>query len=111
VNNEPEFSKEKRRIKNTGDLERRLSMLGGSALLGYALLKRSKYSLPIGLLGAAGLYRGVTGHCPLYEILGYSRADTEKQNMIRGITVQRSIVVDRPVDQVYQEWRNLENIS
>jgi uncharacterized membrane protein len=105
------FQSEKRRIKNTGDLERRLSVLGGSALLGYALIKRSKFSLPVGLLGTAGLYRGVTGHCPFYEILGYSRADAEKQNMIRGITVQHSIVVDRPVDQVYQEWRNLQNIS
>jgi hypothetical protein len=56
---------------NVGDLERWLSLLGGG-LLALTTVRRSLGTLV--LLGGAGalLYRGLTGHCALYQTMGLS---------------------------------------
>ncbi len=59
--------------KNVGTLERWISTLGGGALLAWALgrdRRRSPLAAPLALGGAALLYRGATGHCPVYGALG-----------------------------------------
>jgi uncharacterized membrane protein len=54
---------------NVGNMERWLSLLGGG-LLALATVPRSLGTAV--LLGGAGalLYRGWTGHCPLYQMMG-----------------------------------------
>jgi uncharacterized membrane protein len=96
--------------KNTGDMERALSILGGAILLGYSVLRRSKFRIPLGLFGAAALYRGVSGHCPFYSQLNINRAPDGNQNLTQGVVVRRSIIVDAPVEEVYRYWRQLENL-
>jgi uncharacterized membrane protein len=61
------------RSVNVGDQERWLSLLGGG-LLALCLVRRSLGTVM--LLGGAGalLYRGWTGHCPLYQNMGLSTA-------------------------------------
>src|SRR5262245_53920533 len=56
---------------NVGDTERWLSILGGGLLALY-LLRRSLGTIV--LLGGAGalLYRGLTGHCALYQTMAIS---------------------------------------
>ena len=56
---------------NVGDLERWLSLLGGG-LLTLSMMRRSLGTVV--LLGGAGalLYRGLTGHCVLYQTMGLS---------------------------------------
>jgi len=63
---------------NVGDTERWLSLLGGGLLALY-LLRRSLGTIV--LLGGAGalLYRGLQGHCPLYQTMGLSTAAPESQ--------------------------------
>lgn len=63
---------------NVGDTERWLSLLGGGLLALY-LLRRSLGTVV--LLGGAGalLYRGLQGHCPLYQTMGLSTAAPESQ--------------------------------
>jgi uncharacterized membrane protein len=58
---------------NVGDTERWLSLLGGGLLALY-MLRRSMGTVV--LLGGAGalLYRGLKGHCPLYQKMGLSTA-------------------------------------
>jgi uncharacterized membrane protein len=58
---------------NVGHMERWLSLLGGG-LLALATVPRSLGTVV--LLGGAGalLYRGWTGHCPLYQAMGLSTA-------------------------------------
>jgi uncharacterized membrane protein len=60
-------------MRNVGDTERWLSLLGGGLLTWY-LLRRSLGTVV--LLGGAGafLYRGLQGYCPLYEKMGLSTA-------------------------------------
>jgi hypothetical protein len=64
--------------ENVGTIERWGSALGGGALLAYALWRgwRSPLSGLLGLSGATLLFRGATGHCPVYGALGRSTADT-----------------------------------
>jgi uncharacterized membrane protein len=61
---------------NVGDAERWLSLLGGGLLALY-MLRRSLGTVV--LLGGAGvlLYRGLKGHCPLYQTMGLSTAASE----------------------------------
>jgi uncharacterized membrane protein len=99
-----------KRKTNTGDIERALSALGGGLLVGYALLKRSKFSLPLGMIGTIALYRGVTGHCPLYQQLQIDRSASDHDQVFAGVMVRQSIRVDQPVQQVYQYWRDLDNL-
>lgn len=60
---------------NLGEMERQASMWGGTLLAACGLLKGRASGLALALLGAALIYRGHTGHCHLYEALGYSTAE------------------------------------
>ena len=55
---------------NVGMLERWASAVGGGALALYALSRRSVPGTIAGLVGGALVFRGVSGHCPVYERLG-----------------------------------------
>jgi uncharacterized membrane protein len=91
-------------------MERALSIVSGGFLVGYAALKKSKFSIPLALIGAVGLYRGFTGHCPAYRILDINRAQDPKDQIVQGITLRESVQVDQPVEQVYRYWRDMENL-
>jgi uncharacterized membrane protein len=69
---------------NISDTERWLSLLGGGLLALY-LLRRSLGTVV--LLGGAGalLYRGLQGHCPLYEKMGLSTAPDARPASPRSI--------------------------
>ena len=58
---------------NMGKAERWASVLGGAALAAWALKKRSKGALGLALAGAPLLFRGATGHCPVYGAMGVDR--------------------------------------
>ena len=73
---------------NVGETERWASGIAGGALALYGLAGRR--SLLGGLLAALGgtlLYRGVSGHCPLYGALG---VDTRGRADERGDVVQQA---------------------
>jgi hypothetical protein len=64
--------------KNVANLERWISLLGGGALLAYAARRQPRLAPLSGALalGAAELlFRGATGHCPVYRALGLNTAD------------------------------------
>lgn len=109
---------------NVGRVERFLSMAAGSALAAYAARRRE---LPGGLAamaGAALLYRGATGHCPINTAIGRDSAhrnghaavadrhsDTrERLAGPRGIHVDEAVTINRPVRELYRFWRNFENL-
>jgi uncharacterized membrane protein len=92
---------------NVGRLERGISLLSGMALLAYTLRRRSKLSLPIGLDAGYMIYRGATGHCVFYQMLGINRAEA---NGHEGILVERAVTVNRPRAELYQMWRDFEKL-
>jgi len=93
---------------NIGDLERIISIFGGAYLL-YDALKKGKRSIPE--IGAAGymIYRGVSGYCPAGDA---GKKLFSKQQKPSGSNVNTHIrmVVNRPVNEVYNFWRHLGNL-
>jgi len=91
---------------NVGDNERILSALGGAAFVLYGLKRRSPAGLALALLGGGLVYRGVTGHCNVYEALDVNTA----QDSGSGITIKRAVTIDRSPADLYRYWRNFENL-
>ncbi len=117
---------ETRRWVNVGRVERVLSLAAGGALAAYGLKRRETVGGTAALAGAALLYRGATGHCDIYQALGVSHAhghgrgtgviadrgsDTRRRlGGARGVHVEESVTINKPVAEVYRFWRNLENL-
>jgi uncharacterized membrane protein len=65
---------------NVGEAERQLSMIGGTMLAAYGLLRGSFSGLLLAGIGGALIWRGHTGHCEMYHMLGYSSADNSQSD-------------------------------
>lgn len=92
---------------NVGPVERGISIVTGMGLLSYVLARRPRMSLPAALEAGYMIYRGATGHCVIYQTLDINRTE---QNGHQGILVERSVTVNRPREQLFRIWRNLENL-
>lgn len=90
---------------NVGEAERWLSMIGGGALMIYGL-RRSLGSLMLALGGGTLLYRGLTGHCSVYDALGINTSEPSTDD---GVTVEAAVTVHKPLAEVYRFYRSLEN--
>lgn len=64
-------------VKNVADSERAVSAIGGAIIAGYAVGQRNAATPFLLLLGGLLLYRGLSGHCKMYERLGI---DTTRQS-------------------------------
>jgi uncharacterized membrane protein len=63
---------------NVGDTERQLSMIGGTVLAVYGLARGSLSGLTLAAIGGALIWRGHTGHCEMYHMLGHSSAESSQ---------------------------------
>jgi uncharacterized membrane protein len=61
--------------KNIAESERAVSAIGGAIIAGIALGQRNASTPFLLLLGGLLIYRGVSGHCALYERLGIDTSD------------------------------------
>lgn len=103
---------------NVGDAERILSGVGGGILVAYGLSRGLLRGLPLTGLGAALLYRGLTGHSPMYRAMGINtaRRDVEPRAPAtsvpagRGDRVDHTIIINRSPEELYRFWRDLENL-
>jgi len=104
---------------NVGERERWASLVGGGSLVAFGLAKRNMTGFALAALGGGLMLRGATGHCDVYESLGLNRSGrgrapgTGKNASVPyelGIRVDHSILVRKPVQEVYRFWRNLENL-
>ncbi|HSL43651.1 MAG TPA: SRPBCC family protein [Anaerolineales bacterium] len=94
---------------NVGRVERGLSLATGAALLAYTLVRHpdAKLGVPLGLNAGYMIYRGATGHCVFYQMLDINRAEA---NGHEGILVERSVTVNRSRAELFQMWRDFENL-
>lgn len=99
--------------RNISETERTLSAAGGAlcTLLGAS---RGGLSGLIGVaIGAGLLYRGATGHCHGYDLLGMNnseQAPTAGVPARQGVRVEESVVVRGSAHELYSYWRELENL-
>ena len=99
---------------NLGRWERIGSVAAGAGLL-YLATRRPRMRGARHALGASLLARGVTGHCPVKRALTgdeIARTDTKRWlGGTAGIHVRESVVIGRPVGEVYRFWRDLGNLA
>ncbi len=99
---------------NIGRQERNWSIIGGAAIIGIGLAGRGLSRILGALIGGSLIYRGVSGHCHTYEMLGIDRRDDGDRPGVpdqAGHKVVRSIIIQRPREELYEHWRNLENLA
>jgi uncharacterized membrane protein len=105
---------------NVAGVERWASALGGAALAAYGikqLKERSPAGAAIAAAGSALMYRGATGHCPMYAAAGINtlgareRDDTRRRlSGARGVQVEEVVTIRAPADQLYAFWRDFEQL-
>ncbi len=101
---------------NVNDLERWLSVAGGAALGLVGLHRRTVGGLALASAGAALVYRGLSGHCDVYQGLGISTAGERHGRATsvpagRGVRVDESFTINRPAEALYRFWRDFENLG
>ncbi len=90
---------------NVSNIERVLSVMGGTYLLIDSTLKK-EFSILKTLAAGFLLFRGVSGHCPLYQSVG----KTEPEFHAKNVNIKAMITVSKPRHEVYGFWRRLENL-
>jgi uncharacterized membrane protein len=100
---------------NVGKTERLVSGVAGAAVIALALRRRRLRGV-LFPLGGSLISRAVTGRCPVSRALGRNTAKGRRRSPVAsvprgdGIKVERSITVNRPREEVYRFWRQLENL-
>lgn len=86
---------------------RGVHLVSGASLLLWAFGRHSTLTRLLMLAGAGTLiFHGLEGRGPLYRLL-------DRGVMRRGarpVKVEHTVTVNRPVEEVYSFWRNLENL-
>ena len=101
---------------NVAQVERLVSSVAGGALALAGLKMRSLPGVLLSVVGGGLVYRGVSGHCPVYQSLGVNTAESEAGGAApedyyeRGIHVDVSMTIERTPWDLYQFWRNFENL-
>lgn len=99
---------------NVGMSERlALGTLGG-LLAASAISKPTLPRLILGAIGGGLIYRSLSGHCPVYEKLGM---DTSRSGAAQphdyyrnGIHASMAYTIMRPAQELFDFWRNFENL-
>src|SRR5947209_6711143 len=92
---------QERRI-NVGENERVTSVAAGAILALFGLGRASLPGLVVAGVGGALAYRGITGHCSMYEAAGVDTAQESEQQ----IHVEQAFIINRPAEDLYNFWRN-----
>lgn len=98
-------------------------MVAGAMLAGWGLQRRDAVGGTAAVGAAALLYRGATGRNPIYDAMRDRRrrrgiaavadrySDTRQRlGGRRGIHVEESVILNKPIAEVYRFWRNFENL-
>src|SRR6266545_7995937 len=82
---------------NVGHGERIASIVLGSGLVAFGLLRRSRSGWGLAAAGATLLYRGLRGFCAVYHLFGIARAtDEQGRRGNLGVSVERAVAVEEP---------------
>lgn len=97
---------------NVGEAERLASQIGGGVLVAAGLGRGGLGGLALAGLGGALFYRGMTGHCALYETVGANTAEAQKGTPPHApMRSDEAVTVARAPQDLYDFWRNHENMT
>ncbi|HEX2250664.1 MAG TPA: SRPBCC family protein [Gemmatimonadales bacterium] len=100
---------------NVGKTERLISGVAAAAVAAIGIRKRRLRPLLLPIAGSL-FSRAVTGRCAVNRAIGRNSAKGTRVSPVasvrrgEGIKVEKRVVVNRPVDEVYRFWRNFENL-
>lgn len=99
---------------NVNEIERVGSALGGGILTIIGITKGGIGGLALAVVGGGLTWRGVTGHCPVYEAVGVNTSEPKNQragvHQGEGIKVEKSVTINKTPEELYRFWSNLENL-
>src|SRR5262249_34459407 len=87
------------------EVERWAALIGGGALAAIGLARGSLGGLATALAGGCLAYCGATRRTPLFSAVGAMTGGESS-----GIRIEEYTTVQRPPEEVYRFWRNLENL-
>jgi len=92
---------------NVGQAERLISVIGGTTMSVLAIRHwNTLYGKAFGVLGLILLKRGVTGFFEVNQVIGRNTANKKSAAM----EVKATFTINKPKEEVYSFWRNLENL-
>ena len=100
---------------NVGKTERLVSGVAAAAVAVIGVRKRRLRPLLLPIAGSL-FSRAVTGRCAVNRAIGRNSAQGGRVSPVasvhrgEGIKVEKRVVVNRPVEEVYRFWRNFENL-
>jgi uncharacterized membrane protein len=106
---------QRRRIANMGIIDRALSGVLGAGLIGLGATRRTLPSIISSIAGGSALLAmSATGYCPFYRALSIDNArkgTAEPSDYYdEGIHVVVSYMINKPPQELFQFWRNFENL-
>ena len=101
--------------RNISEIERWLSIAAGTALALYGISRRRGRGWMLASLGGMLVQRGASGHCHTYDLFGINTAGTGSDTRqalggSRGVNVEERVIINRPREELYRFWHNLENL-
>jgi uncharacterized membrane protein len=103
---------------NVGRTERWISGIAGAALLAYGVRRRGRRLRAVLLpLGLGLIRRAITGSCEINRALGRNSAwDEGRVSPVaslgrgEGTMVEQAVIIGRPPEELFQFWRQLDNL-
>lgn len=100
---------------NIGQNERMALLAGGLALAGLGLLRKGLFPVLMTAVGGGLVYSAITGHNPLYRLIGKNTAiKTGSYNVAvpeqQGVHITKVMTINRPAADLFNFWRNFENL-
>ena len=107
--------------------ERVVSGVAGGALIALGIKQGGAVGVLLSIVGGGLTLRGATGHCQVYDAMDINTADNDQQQPRRlsagskkspfsnsmlasKIHVKKSVTINKSPAQLYQFWRNFENL-
>jgi len=107
---------------NVGSTERVVSAITGAGLIAYGLNRADTVGILLSVLGGGLALRGATGHCQVYDAMdinsneentstGFRAASKSSRGFLSSkIHVKKSVTINKSPAELYQFWRNFENL-
>lgn len=100
---------------NVGDYERIGSVVTGAVFFTYGLARKGILAKLLAPVGGYLLQRGLRGTCAIYQAF---QINTARQggnanatvHANRAIKVKRAVTINKPVAELFNYWRNFENL-
>ncbi|MDY6785495.1 MAG: SRPBCC family protein [Cyanobacteriota bacterium] len=92
-----------------GEVERWASLIGGGALVLMGLQQRSLRGALMSLVGGGLAYQGAKNQSTAQQVRSFLDEAKEKSEN-QQIVVEKTVIIDKPAEELYNYWRNFENL-